>query len=162
MKWETTSERTTNQKQSGAVTRILLSPNTMPQHSCQKRIMQPAHTLCSSKPNMCNRPTGNNPLIPGSIKPADGQIALYLYGNNPDLEWSGLRGTPAQIFRKSWDIEKNPMPAPKRPRLRTLKFKSIIKIKIFKKILSDMSNPGYCFNKIFGKTGGPLRACYNL
>ena len=40
--------------------------------------------------------------------------AVFKYRKKPDLKRPGMRGTPAQISRNSWDIEKIPKPDLKR------------------------------------------------
>ena len=79
----------------------------LPQHSCPKSILQPAHTLCSSK-LLCKMLTSINPLIPGSKHTKNSRRALLCIYTALDLERPDMRGTPAQISRNSWDIEKIP------------------------------------------------------
>ena len=52
----------------------------LPQHSCPKSILQPAHTLCSSKPNVQNADE-HQPLDTGFKniqKTADGHYSVFI------------------------------------------------------------------------------------
>ena len=72
---------------------------------------------------MCTMPIGNSISVfiqnqagpkkarkEGNLCPNFQKFLGHRKINSRRLRWPGLRGTPAQISRNSWDIEKIPIP----------------------------------------------------